>query len=288
MYFSDANLPHLQSKLADKKICLQMLDAAIGQAINNPLLISKAKQGVGFDLIAYMDALFLLSEVLEESCFHFSQLSPQLLSSSCVVQWDFDDSPINQEISPDVILAKHSALILNVCACGEDYSHLKRLMGFHNLSSNQVLFEGKKINIIVPFEMVVLINKQLLPAQEVPASLMFALEPLNPAFSVHITPAPVHGVIIDNNMQGTQGYVVHPNILFDELLQNDSWRDEQYKDISDDDLKTALKWDTQLALKVLKHRYQIDISPEYLTRVGEMDHKIKKLYDKHGAVVLEI
>lgn len=288
MHFSDEDLKHLQTKLSDKNTWIKLLDASIGQAINNSLILTQAKKGVGFDQFSYLDSLFYLSEVLDPHGFHFGPLSPDLLTGSCVCQWHDNSSPINTEVVPGKVLASSSIILMNFSALGEDYKRLKRLMGFHNLSSNEVLFTGKKINIVIPFEMTVLLDKKALPNPNVPASLMFALEPTNKVFEISLTPAPVSALIVDNNMPAAMGYVVHPNILFEHLKSVDGWRDARYEKSTDEDIKSALQWDTQMALKMLKHRYLLDIDDAYLKRISDMDEKIKQLHDEHGAVVLEM
>lgn len=287
MHFSDADLQHLQTKLLDKKTWSNLLDVAIGQAINNSLLLTQAKQGVGFDQLSYLDSLFFFSEVLDPEDIHFGYLSPDLLIGSCVCQWAVDEPLLNKEVVPGKMLAASHIFLLNFSALGEDYKRFKRLMGFHNLSSNEVLLTDKKVNVIIPFEMTVFLDKKHLPRPDVPASLMFALEPENKAFEIALSPAPVSGLIVDNNMPAMLGYVVHPNILFENLKSLDGWRDERYEKSTDADIKSALQWDTQIALKLLKYRYMLDIDDEYIKRVSELDDKIYQTHRQYGSAVLE-
>lgn len=288
MPFSEFELQHLQSKLSNKKVCVELLDKAIGQAMNNPLLLSKAKEGVGFDLIGYMDALLFLSEILDEEHFFNEPFNKDHLDGSCVFQWHIKDTPTNAEIEPDMLLAEHFGIVMNLSLNGEDFAHIKRLMGFHNLSSNQLLFKDKKLNILVPFELVILLDKKTLPHPDVPANLMFNMEPLNPVFKTILTPAPVSAIVVDGDMSGLQGYVVHPNILFDALKQNEEWRDERFDNASDAEIRQALQWDTQLSLKLLKNRYLVDVGDDYISRIGQLDEKIYQTHRQYGAAVLEL
>lgn len=287
MHFSESDLVHLQSALSDKKSWIKLIDAAIGTALNNSLVLKNAQEGRGFDIVAYMDSLYCLSEALDEDFFYEGSLKPCMLSGTCVCHWQLDEG-INQELSDGLLLANRSIVVLNLCAAGEDFAKLKRMMGFHNVSSNQFMYADKKLNIIIPFEMVTVLEKRLLPREDIPASFMFALEPNNPVFMTSLTPAAVSGVVLDNNMPTLQAFVTHPNILHQELMANDAWRDERYGGARDEDIRLALHWDTQLALMQLKHRYLLDINDEYIDRVGDMNNRIKQFHDEHGAAVLEL
>lgn len=285
MPFSKKSFSHLHNQI-ETKVFVKLLDKAIGDGLNNPLLLTLAKEGKGFDLIAYMDSLFFLSEILDDGYVKQGHLNNLALEDSCVRYFNTDDKEINQDLGNGALLANQTIAILNLCMDGERYGAIKRLMGFHNLSSNQFMFKDKQVNVIIPFEITVLLNKRLLPADNIPASIMFTLEPLNKAFTTVITPAPVAGIAMDGDLSNTQAFVVHPNILYNQLHQ-DGLLDDVLKQSSEEDVKSSLRWDSSMALKLLKHRYQIQINDDYINRVQAMDHKIKTMYQTHGSVVLE-
>lgn len=288
MHFSEADFKHLQTKMSDKNTWTLLLSKAVNKAIYASQLKERGRQETGFDIFAYLDALFLLSENLHPEDFFFGALNASHLEGVCICHWQTQDPALNTEVQPGILLASSSVAVLNIPMMGEDFKHIKRVLGFHNLSTQQILLADKKINLIIPFEMMVFLDKRALPREDVPASLMFALEPNNSVFEVCITPAPVSGLIINDHIQAMQAYVTHPKILFEELKQVDGWRGDYFSKATDDDIKMAIQWDTQLALKLLKHRYLLDISDDYIQKVGRVDQRIKELHDEHGAVILEL
>lgn len=267
---------------------LAVLKKAIQPAIDNSSVVQLAKQGVGFDMVAYQDALFYLDDSLQEDT--LKGVMPLTLSDYQGVTAIYDDWQ-NEHLHlsfGDQICVHHSRVVLSLSLSADDFAGIKRVLGFHQISNNKALWQDADLTLFLPFDYLVFLDKKHVAAfgGKINPAWLFCLEPENDVFHHHITPSPVAGVMVDGQ-EFMHGFVVHPNILADYLDTHPEWKDERFMGVGVQEYRDALAFDSTLALKMLKYQYSLPILETQIQASEDIDGRLYATMKQYGHVVLE-
>lgn len=245
-----------------------VLEQAILGIEVNPLSIDKTNEK---DWLSYYEAFFLLKEL-------FTKQSGELIEVNEITQdevkqglYHIKNHQIEQgsQFDDKHIIASHDYIVM--IKDQEEGVFPSRLIGSHHaMTPTKELFKNKQIKIIVPFELITIVK----PTNLGNISLQYAYDnnPLHPCFIHYLTPAPVVGLNLNNDINQTIGYVAHA-FYMSQLINLES------------DKINALQFDTKNALLLLKHRYNIALNESIIDSISEFEEAVIK---QEGQFCVEI
>lgn len=245
-----------------------ILEQAILDIEVNPLSVDIENEK---DWLGYYEAVFLLKEL-------FIKQSGELIEVDEVTQdqlkeglYHIKNKHIEQgsKFDDKFIVASHDYIVM--VKDQEQGVFPSRLIGSHHaMIPTKELFKNKAIKIIVPFEIVTIVK----PTNLGNINLQYAYDnnPLHPCFIHYLTPSPVVGLNLNNDINQTIGYVVHASYL-GKLIGLDK------------DKVNALQFDTKNALLLLKNRYNIALSDDVINSISDFDEAVIK---QEGQFCVEI
>lgn len=231
-------------------------------------------QTLPVDGMAYFSALNLLRSVLEEKDFYTHKLTEEKpLLKDLPAHSEVFTIATQQRSSDD---ANHYVLLAKVILCYRLESKGSIQYFFDNFGSHNKMIlpradlKDKVGSLIIPFDLIATINKNLMPIDVVDA---LNENSLHPSFSHKLSPSPATSFAIDHDLKRQMAFVTHPKML---TTFFDSANEEQLK---------SLSFDTRLALDLLNSKYNIDVSAEAMKELAEIDEKLANI---NGSACIEI
>ncbi|WP_218563857.1 hypothetical protein [Moraxella caviae] len=247
-----------------------------------------AIQNIGFDAFAYLDCMFYLEEFLKDGSIHFRDIQKGDMGKTGLF---YQQNPTSFDEKAQQHIAHDGVFVLAMAISGENYATFSRLFGYHNtLSKDYELYKEDTLTLLLPFDFAVTIDAQHMPATpvicdgETPHMLYQYFGDIS-LFKSTLTPAPVAGLVANDELPYALGYVPHPDILAHTLF-NQGLIDAQK--ITFDNARETLKVSNTLALQMLKNRYHIPISQEYIDRLQKTEDQMYELEKQGKPIVVEI
>lgn len=245
-----------------------------------------------FDFLAYHDALSLIYDVFEKLGGVITGFDKDELLTQEIVEgnpnniYHFNQNHLIEPSQPDDewLIVNHEQIILTHSIAPNEVSRFGRLMGVNNFTfNNNRLYKDKPSLLVQPFELTTFVKpgsiKGISPAEA------FTQNPIHPCFMHLISPAPVMGIALEENLGQLIGYVVHVKILYN-LLNTANMVDRSESGLS---LKNhiALQFDSQSALRMLNYRYRVDINQDVIAKITKFDEDIKKHSDSGCCIEIQ-
>lgn len=153
---------------------------------------------------------------------------------------------------------------------------VKDYLGEHHRHIHlQYAFDAKEnLKMIMPFELSCVLKGSL---RGVPKENAYLINSAHPCFSHHIMPSPVIGIAMLGRLNRLLSYITMPKMLSHFILQTDSTNNAE-----------NLKYDTLLALRILKERYGVMVDKEVVDKLVEFEKSLHHHAHNNKTVVLEI
>lgn len=228
-------------------------------------------QHLPVDGMAYFSGLNLLQSVLTEKEFHTQSLKGCL--KTLPESSDVFVTPTYQKSFDDEY---HYVLVAKVILTYRINTKGNVIYFFDHLGSHNKMVLPKKDlkdkagTLIIPYDLVGTIKKSLMPIDVATAIIQ---NPFHESFSYKLSPSPATSLAIEHDLQRQMAFMTHPKMMAG-FVENGN--EEQIK---------SLNYDTRLALDLLGSKYNIDVNPEALKELAEID---KKLANINGSACIEI
>lgn len=233
------------------------------------------------DFLAYHDSLSLIHDLFESLEGRVTALgSEELLTQEHITAqpnniYHFNQNHLIEAPQPEDewVIVNHEQIVATHSIAPNNVKNFGRLIGVNNFTfNNDRLYRDKACILVQPYEMTTFVK----PSSVKGISLADAFEqnPLHPCFMHLISPAPVMGIALEEQLEQLIGYVVHVKILYN-LLSNGNMVDHSENGFSLKD-HIALQFDSQSALRMLNYRYRINISRDVIDKITKFDDDIRK------------
>lgn len=222
------------------------------------------------DSLAYFTAINHLHAILKEKEFYTKPLKGVL--SELPEDSEVFTSPVYQKSSDDTrhyILIAKVVLAYKLKSKGSILYYFDVFGGHNKKVLPKADLKDKSGTILIPFDLVGTVKKELMPIDPVSALIQ---NPLHECFSYKLSPSPATSFAIEHDLDRQMAFMTHPKMMFD------------FFDLPKEQLD-SLYFDTRLALDLLKSKYNIHVSEDAIKEVAELD---EKLHNNKGFACIEI
>lgn len=244
------------------------------------------------DFFAFHDSINLMHDMFAEKRGEVVKMSSEDLLTQKDIEtalnaiYIADHSEyVNQDEDSDILIAAHHRILLTKEVSVDGFkSEVGRLVGVNNLNnSTETFMKGKGGLLIQPYELTTIVSRASLGGVDV--RYAYEQNPFHACFTHVLSPSPVMGYALEGNIKQLIGYVVHAKMLYNLLSSAEIISAE--KELEEFKLKDhmALQYDTQTALRLLEHRYRIEVDQESVDRIADFDKKLERYSE--GACCIE-
>lgn len=231
----------------------------------------KVSESLPVDGLAYFSGLNLLQSVLTDKSFYTQKLTGIL--NELPEKNEVFVTPIYQKSYDDEY---HYVLVAKVILTYRIDTKGNVIYFFDNFGSHNKMMLPKKDlknkagTLIIPYDLVATIKRSLMP---IDVGIAIIQQPLHPSFSYKLSPSPATSLAIEHDLQRQMAFITHPKMMAS-FIENGN--EEQIK---------SLSYDTRLALDLLKSKYNIDVNPDALKELAEIDERLANI---KGSACIEI
>lgn len=167
-------------------------------------------------------------------------------------------------------------VFLNFVIKADSYNSYTNSFGAHNDNQHISTYMQSKdtLNLLIPFELIATAKKSLIPINIQSA---FIQNPYHSCFKYALSPSPVVAVVINGDMNNLVPYIVHTDLLEKALNQDTSETKKEF-----------LRYDTKLALDVLKLTYGVYVNVQVVEKLAKMEKDMLMDNNKHGVTIIEM